>query len=174
MARLADLDEPVGPFCVVVVVTIGKVLVKNSRPDHALHFPLGHLPVQGIGDDDVNVVNSVSGKHVAHDLENRLANVRRRHRRQRQTDVVNRDGDTHSRFELCKERVATKRVIQGVTDRSLTIRQTFDRWIRIKNTRSDRQVFENKVFTRRHNARRAIAIDVDYGFVRLSSELQCH
>src|ERR1051325_2325073 len=90
MTRLADLDETVSPFGVVVVITIGVVLVKNSRPDHALHFPLGHLPVQGIGDDDVNVVDAVSREHVEHDLENRLTNIRRRHWRQRQTDVVDR------------------------------------------------------------------------------------
>ena len=174
VSRLADLDETVGPLGVVVVITIGIVVGEDPRPDHALHFPLGHLPVQGIGDDDVNVVDAVTGEHVEHDLEHRLANVGRRHRRQRQTDVVNRDGDAHARFELRKQRIAAERMIERVTDGSFTIRQTFDRRVRIDHTRSDRQVFENEVFAGRHDARRAIAIDVDDGFVCLSSELKCH
>ena len=160
--RLADLDETVGPFGVVVVVTIGIVLVEDPLPDHSLHFPLGHLPVQGVGDDDVNVVNAVPGEHVQHDFENRLTNVGCGHRWQRQTDVVNGDSDAHAGFELCKQRIAAERMIECVTDGSFAIGQTLDRWIRIKHTRPDRQIFENKVFARRHDARRAIPIDVDY------------
>src|SRR6185436_1094811 len=119
MARLAYLDETIGPLGVVVVVTVGIVLVKNSRTDQALHFPLRHLPVQGIGDDDVNGVHTMSGEHIKHDLENRLPDVWRRHRWQRQTYVINRNGDTHSRFELCEEWIAAEGMIQGVTDRGL-------------------------------------------------------
>jgi hypothetical protein len=65
-------------------------------------------------------------------------------------------------------------VIECVADGSFAIRKTFDRRVWIKDTRSDRQVFEDEVFARWHNARRAVAIDVDYGFVRLASELKCH
>src|ERR1051325_1753415 len=111
VTRLADLDETVSPFGVVVVITIGEVLIKNARPDHALHFPLRHLPVQGIGDDDVNVVDAVSREHVEHDLENRLPDVGRGHRRQRQTDVVDCDSPTHARLELREKRIAAKRMI---------------------------------------------------------------
>ena len=175
MCRVSPiLIETVGPLGVVVVITIGIVIGEDPRPDHSLHFPLGHLPVQGIGDDDVNIVDAVTGEHVEDDLEDRLANVRRRHRRQRQTDIVNSDSDAHSRLELGKQRIAAERMIERVTNGGFAIRQTFDRWIRVENARSDRQVFKDEVFAGRHDARRAVAIDVDYGFVRLSSELKCH
>ncbi len=116
----------------------------------------------------------MTGEHVTNDFENRLADVRRRHRRQRQTDIVDSDCHTHSRLELREEWIAAKRVIEGVTNGGFTIGQTFDRRVRVENARSDRYVLENEVFPGRHDARRAVAIDVDYGFVRLSSELKCH
>ena len=92
----------------------------------------------------------------------RLADIGRCHRRQRQADIVNSNSHAHSRLELCEQWIATERVIQCVTNGSLTIRQALDRWIGIENARSDRDVFQDEVFTGRHNARRAIAIDVDY------------
>src|SRR6185436_19775565 len=115
-----------------------------------------------VGDDDVDIIDAVAREHVQNDLEDRLANVRRGHRREWETDVVNCDGDAHARFELSKQRIATERVIQGVTNGSFAIGETFDRRIRIEHTRSNRQVFEDEVFAGRHDARRTIAIDVDY------------
>src|SRR4030095_2412032 len=98
----ANLDETVGPFGVVVVVTIRIVIGEDARTGHALHFPLGHLPVQRVGDDDVYVVDTMPREHVENDLENGLTNVRRGHWRKRQTDVVNRNRDLHARFQLCE------------------------------------------------------------------------
>src|SRR5215212_11198732 len=63
-----------------------------------------------------------------------------------------------------------KRVAYG----SFTIGQTLDRGIRVKNACSDRQIFEDEVFAGGNDARRTIPIDIDYGFVGLSSELKCH
>src|SRR5215212_6822916 len=63
-----------------------------------------------------------------------------------------------------------KRVAYG----SFTIGQTLDRGIRVKNACSDRQIFEDEVFAGGNDARCTIPIDVDYGFVGLSSELKCH
>ena len=120
--RLAKLYQPVGPFGIVVVVALGIVLVENLLPDHALHFPFGHLPVQGIGDDDVYVVYAVSGEHVEDDLENALTNIRRSHRRERQADVVNRHGDAHPGFELSEQRITVMRVIECITNSRLTVR----------------------------------------------------
>src|SRR5215213_3598783 len=115
---LADLDETVGPLSIVVVITIGVVLGEDLRPDHSFHFPLGHFPVQGIGDDDVDIVDAVTGEHVEHYLEDRLAYVGCCHRWQRQTDVVNGNRDSHARFELCKQWIAAERMIECVTNGS--------------------------------------------------------
>ena len=84
----------------MVVVTLRVVLGKDPRSDHTLHFPLGHFSVQGIGDNDVHVVDAVTGEHVENNLEDRLADVGCGHRRQRQTDIVNSDSHTHAWLEL--------------------------------------------------------------------------
>src|SRR6185503_19394384 len=156
------------------VIAIGVVVGEDARPGHSLHLPLRHLPVQGVGDDDVNVVDAVAGEHVANNLENWLANVGSRHRWQGKTDVVDSDRDTHAGFELRKQRVAAVRVIERVTNRGLAVRQSLDRWIRIKNTCADRQVFKDEVFAGGNDARRAVAVDVDDRFVRFSSKLKRH
>src|SRR5215218_10189130 len=65
-------------------------------------------------------------------------------------------------------------MVERVTYGSFSIGEPLDRRVRVENTRSDRQVFEDEVFAGRHDARRAVAIDVDYGFVGLASKLQCH
>ena len=61
------------------------------------------------------------------------------------------------------------RMIQRIADRRLAIRQTLDRRIRIDHARADRKVFEDEVLAGRHDARRAIAIDVNDRFVRFAS-----
>ena len=169
VSGLADLDHSFIPLGVVVVVAIGIELVVNLRAHHALHFPWRHFPVQGIGDDDVYVVNAITGQHIEHNLEDGLANVGRGHGRQGQADVINSDGYLHTRLELGEQGIASKRVIQRVSDRCLAIGQAFERRIRVQHARADGQVLENKVFARRHDARRAVAIDIDNRFVCFAS-----
>ena len=95
--------------------------------------------MQGIGDDDVNIVDAVAGQHVEHDFEHRLPHVGRRHRRQRQTDVVDRDRHSHARLELRKQRIAVERMIERIANRRLAIRQSLDRRVRIDHARPDRE-----------------------------------
>ena len=153
----------------MVVIAVGIVLVKNLLAHHAFHFPFSHFSVKGIGDDDVNVVDAVAREHVQNDFENGLPNVRRCHRRQRQTDIVNCDGHAHARLELRKKRIATVRMIQRVANRSFAIRQSFDRRIRIKHPRADRNVLKDKILAGRNDPRRAVAVDVNNRFVRFAS-----
>ena len=54
------------------------------------------------------------------------------------------------------------------------IGQALNRLVWIDNTRSDRQIVQDEIFTGRNNAWRAFAIDIDDGFVRFLSELQRH
>ena len=67
--------------------------------------------MQRVRDDDVNVIDAMAGKHVYHDLEHRLADVRGRHRRERQADVVHGDSDAHAWLELSEQGIATVRMI---------------------------------------------------------------
>src|SRR5688572_19028184 len=130
--------------------------------------------MQGDGNDNVYVVNAVAVKHLNENLERSLTNIRRLHRRNRHADVIHRDGYAHPRLELSEQWIATVRMIERVANRSLPIYQTFDWRVRVNDTRAHRQIFENEIHARSKYARRAIAIDVDNGFVRLFSKLKCH
>ena len=169
--RLANLDQAFLPFGVVVVITIGIELVIDLLAHHSFHFPRRHLAMEGIRNDDVHVIDTVTREHVQHDFQNRLADVGRGHRRQRKADVVNGDRDLHPGFKLREQWIATQRMIQGITNCCFAIREAFDRRIRIKDARSHRQIFEDEVFAGGHDARRAVAVDVYDRFVRLASKL---
>ena len=83
MLRLANLNQAFAPLGIVVVVTVWMELVEDLRTNHALHFPLSHLAVQGIGNDDVHVIDAMAREHIEDNLQHRLTNIRRSHRRQR-------------------------------------------------------------------------------------------
>ena len=122
----------------MVVVTIGIEVIKNLLADHSFHFPRRHFSVQGIRDNDVDVIDAVSRQHVQHKFERRLANIRGGHRRQGETDVVDSNGYFHAWLKLGEERIAAERMIQRVANRGFTIRQTLHGRIRINDTRADR------------------------------------
>jgi hypothetical protein len=71
----ANLHHSIGPFGVVVVVTVRVIVIEDSLTSHSFHFPFGHLSMERIGDDDVDIVNTVTRQHVHNNLENCLANV---------------------------------------------------------------------------------------------------
>jgi hypothetical protein len=158
--RLADFYQIFVVFRVVIVKTVWIKFAENRRADHALHFPRRHFAVQGISNNQMHVVHAVRRAHIEHDFEHRLAQIRRLHRRQRQRNIVHRDRHAHSRFKLRVKRFRVNRMIDRVTNRRLAIRQTFNRRIRINHARADRNVFENKILAKRHNARRAVFVDV--------------
>src|SRR5207245_10548072 len=94
----------------------------------------------------IYVIDTVAVKNVDNDFQNRLANVARGHRRQWQTNVINRNCHLHSRLKLGEKRITAERMIERVANRRLAIWQTLDRRVGIKDARTDRQVFENEVF----------------------------
>ncbi len=98
-----------------------------------------------------------------------MTNVGSSHRWERQADVVDSHGHLHAGFKLGKQRVAAVRMIKCVPYGGFTIGQTLDWRVRIKYPGSDRQVFENKVLSGGNDSRRAVAIDIDNGFVGLAS-----
>ena len=118
---------------------------------------------------DMDVIHAMSGQHVANDFQHGLTNVRRGHRRERQADVVNCNCYAHAGLELSKQWIATVRMIQCIPNRGLAIGQPLNRWIGVEHPCADRKIFENKVFTRRHYSRSAVAVDIDNRFVRFSS-----
>ena len=169
VARLAQRDEAVGLFGVVVVEAFGVEGIEDAFADHPLDLVGGHSPVERDGDDEMNVLDAVPVHHVDEDFERRLTNVRSLHRRQRHAQIVNRNRHLHARLQLREERVAVVRVIERVANRRLAVGQAFDRLVRVDDARPDRQIFQNKIHARGDDARRAVAVDVDHGFVNFSS-----
>ncbi len=167
--RMSERDEIVVVLGVVVVVAVRVIFVEDIRADHPLHFPLGHLAVKRVRDDQVNVVDAVRTAHIEHYLEHRLPHIGRRHRRQRQRNVVHRDRHPHSRFEQSVQRFHLKRMIYRITNRRFAIRQPLDRRIRIDHPRPDREVLKNKVLAERHDPRCGVFVDVHDRFVCLAS-----
>jgi hypothetical protein len=100
-----------------------------------IRFIGGHLPVQRVGDDDVDVVDPVGVEQLQQDLDDGLTHVGRDHRGQRQADVVDGDGDPHPGHQLRVERVGPQRVVQRVADRGAGIGEPFDRWLGINHPR---------------------------------------
>ena len=129
--------------------------------DHAPHFGFGHLPMQGIRDHQVDIVHTVVGEHLQHHFERGLPDVRGRHRRQRQADVVESDGDPHPRAELGVERVAAERVVQGVPDRAARVRQAPDGGRGIDHPGPHRKMLFEKILPVVQNPGRRILLDED-------------
>jgi len=59
-----NLKHPEALKTLQQIIETADVLVENFRPDHAFHFPLGHLAMERVGDDQVNIVDTVGGAHV--------------------------------------------------------------------------------------------------------------
>jgi hypothetical protein len=80
VTRMAERDQVVVILGIMIVETIGMIFVEDLVPDHPTHFPIRHLPVKRVCNDQMNVVDSVRPAHVEYDLEHRLSHIRRRHR----------------------------------------------------------------------------------------------
>ena len=145
----------------MIVIAVRVILVKDRLSCHPLHLPIGHLAVQRISDDQVNIIHTVRPAHVEHDLEHGLAHVGRGHRRKRKRNIVHRNGHSHSWLKQRVKRLHFEWMIHRIPDRGLTIRQTLDRRIRIDDPRPDRNVLENKILSIRHDPRCGVFINVD-------------
>ncbi len=91
--------------------------VVDPVADGVAQLGFGHAPVQGQGADQHHVVHPGGGRQVQHRFDDPLAVVGSLHRRQRQRDVVEGDGEPHAREQQLRQRRAVaERVEQGVPD----------------------------------------------------------
>ena len=108
---------------VEIVQPVGPVSLERPLADHPANLILGHAAMQRIGDNQVNVVNAIIGQRLQHHVKHPLAQVGALHLRQRQADVVDRDGDAHVGVELREERVGVFGMQQRVANRYVGIGQ---------------------------------------------------
>jgi len=121
LSGVLQLHHPVRVLGVVVVVAVRMEGVEDFLPDHPLHLGVGHSPVERGGDDEMDVVHAGIGEQFQDNLQHRLAGVGGDHRRERERDVVQGDGDLHPRPEEGVEGVHSLRVIQCPADGGLGV-----------------------------------------------------
>ena len=93
----------------VVEAAVRREGVVDAVADGVAQLVLGHAAVQGERGDEVDVVDAGRGGQVEHGLDDALAHVGPAHRRQRQGDVVERDGELHARRGAARAGVASRR-----------------------------------------------------------------
>jgi hypothetical protein len=117
--------------------------------------------MQRVGDDELDVVHAGLGREREDALEDHLARIGERHRRQRQRDVVDADRELHPRTELRAQRVRVLRVLECVGDRLLGVLQRVDglRWV--DDAAPGRETFETEPFTEVEERRRRAPVHLE-------------
>ena len=141
LVRGADLHQGV----LVLAVEVVEVLRPERTEDPLAHHPTdlvgGHPTVQGSGDDDLHVLDTVAGGQLDHLLEDPLPDVGQRHRRQRDRDVVHGDRELHAGLEQVGKRLGVPRGMQqGVTDRGVDVPDPGQSVRRVHDPRPQREL----------------------------------
>ena len=120
--RGADLRERVFVLAVEVEEILRPEGAEDALAHHAADLVGGHAPVQGGRHDDLDVLDALAGGELDHLLEDALADVGQRHRRQWDRDVVDGDRQLHPGLQELGERLGVPHgVQQGMTDRGLHV-----------------------------------------------------
>ena len=91
--------------------------------------------------DEVHVIDPGFGRKVKDRLDDPLTGIGPLHRRQRQRDVIERDGQLHAGRQQRRQRVIIDRVEQRLADRAVRVLQTVERLARIDHPApTDRQL----------------------------------
>ena len=160
----AQLHHAVGVLGVVVV----ERALRGEGVEHPLaqgvaQLVVGHPAVQGQSRDQVHVVHPRGGRHVEDLLDDPLADVGAPHGRQRQRDVVEGDGQLHSRPQPRRQRIGVERVQQGVADGLGGIGQAREGLGRVDDpAAARRQPLQAEALTVMEQDRRGRAVDIHH------------
>ena len=123
---------------------------------------LVHAAVQAERGDQVHIVDTGFSDKVEHCLDHSLAVVGALHLRQRQADIVERDGQLHTREQQRGQRVLVDRVQQGMTDCPVDVLDRIERlrWVD-HAAATGGQLFEAETLTAPEQDRRRGAIDIE-------------
>ena len=121
-----------------------------------------HAPVQAERRDQVDVLDSGLRGHVDDLFHDQLAHVRRRHRRQREREVVEGDGQFHAATQERLQRVVVERLGQRALDGPLGVGDRIERIGRIDDAGAERELLQPHAFAEMKEHRRGVAIDLDY------------
>ena len=131
LRRLADVHVGLGVLPIVLVQAVRP----EGREDAIAHdvpdLVSGHAPVKAERGDEVDVLHARLGGHVDDLLHHELPHVRRRHRRQRERQVVERDRQLHASPQQRLQRIVLQRLRQRSLHGPLRMRDRLERVGRI-------------------------------------------
>ena len=159
MVGLAEHHQFGAIFTVEVIEAVRPELFESALTDHPADFRFGHAAMEGRGDNDVDIVNAVVSERLQNIIEQTFANIGTAHLRQRQADVVDRNGHAHVRIELRKQRIGVERMEQRVTDGGVGIRQRIEWRRRVDHARTGGEPFEHEIVAISYQARLGAAIE---------------
>ena len=137
--------------------------VVDTVADRVAQLRLGHPAVQRERRDEVDVVDAGRGRQVEHRLDHPLAHVGPAHRREREADVVERDGELHARLEQRPQgRRVAERVVEGVADGGVGILEGVERLAGVQHAgATGRQLLEPEALAVVEEDRWGRAVDLE-------------
>ncbi len=110
LGGLADVHIGLGVLAVVLVEAVRPERCEDAIAHDVADLVRGHAAVQAERGDQVDVLDTRLGGHVDDLLHDQLSDIRGRHGRQRQRQVVEGDGQLHATPEQRLQRVVLERL----------------------------------------------------------------
>ncbi len=135
---------------------------EDPLADDVSQLVLGHAAVQAERGDQVDVFHAGLRRHVDDLFHHELAHIRRRHRRQRQRQVVEGDRQLHAPPQQSFQRVVLQGPCKRALDRTLGVRDRLQRIGWVHDARAEGQLLEPDALAKVKQHRRCVAIDLDH------------
>src|ERR1044072_4027318 len=133
---------------------------EDAVTDYVPELVVGDPPVQPERGDDVQVVDAGLGRHIDDLLHHELADVGRRHGRQRQGKVVERDGELHPAAKQRLEWIVLERLRERAPDRAFGVGDRLQ-WVgRINDARAERHLLQPDALAEVEEHRRRVPVDL--------------
>ena len=156
-----DVQQVVGVLGVVVGELVGPEGKEHPLADGPADLGGGHPAVQRVGDDQFDVVDAGFGRPGQDRLDDALADVGQPHRRQRQADVVERDGELHARAQQFAQRRGVDRRVERGFDRGCRVVEAGKDLRRVDDAGAEREAFEAQALAGVHEQRRGSFVDLE-------------
>jgi hypothetical protein len=118
--------------------------------------------MEGKSSDEVDVIDSSRCSKVENLLDDAATDVGGLHLRQRQRDVIEGDGEFHTRGQQGGKGLAVaERIQEGVVDGAVDVLDRFDGFVGIDDPATDRQFLESESLTMMKEDRWCGAVDFE-------------
>ena len=139
----------------------GKSL-EDAVAEGVAELGIGHAAVEGECRDEHHVVHACLRGEIEYRFDHALARVGGLHRWQRERDVVERDREPHTGEEQRAKRLrVTERVVEGVSDGLVGIREGIEGFRPVDDPGPDREPLEPESLAVPNQRRRSRSIDLE-------------